>query len=77
MMQFHPHSMELRCSLGLLAYQVSLAQSRSIHLATDSSEMALAAVRQLGRWDYALRVDSRHIQRVLMERLGLAAELDQ
>jgi hypothetical protein len=75
-MYFHPHSIGIRYSLGIVAYQLNVARPKSVHLGTESAEMATAFIRQLGQDAYTVRVDNPRIQRSVQEMFGMIPSLE-
>ena len=76
-MENNPHSLELRYTLSLLAYQVQAIRPERVRIATQSPEMAKAMARQLSYAPISLFVDHAGIQQDILEALGLKVFLTE
>lgn len=75
-MHFHPHSIEIRYSLSLVACQLGLVQPKSLHIGTESVPIATAVIRQLGRNTCVVRVDNQQVQHAIQDTFGVVPLLD-
>lgn len=74
-MQVDPYSIEVRYTLGLMAYHLKTSQPGSVRIASSSIEMVKATVRYLIYEPVRILVENAEIQSHLAESLGVVVEV--
>ena len=75
--QVNPHSNEVRYTLGVMAYQLSLAQPESVRIASHSTEIVKSVMRYLCCDQVSIRVESPEIQAAIVDAFGRRVEVTE
>jgi hypothetical protein len=74
-MQIDPYSNEIRYTLGLMAYHLSLAQPSSVRIASPSVEMVKSVIRYLNDQSLSIFVETKEIQHAIADSLGVDVDV--
>lgn len=74
-MQVDPYSNEIRYTLSLMTYHLSLLQPSSVRIASHSVEMAKSVVRYLSYQPLSIFVETSEIQTAIAHSLGIGVNI--
>ncbi len=74
-MQVDPYSNEIRYTLSLMAYHLSLVQPSSVRIASHSVEMTKSVVRYLSYQPLSIFVETSEIQTAIAHSLGISVNV--
>jgi hypothetical protein len=76
-MPIDPHSIEIRYTFALLGYLIAQRRPTTVRIASSSPDVVTSLVRYLCPSEYTIVVESREIQEVLAESLGIEVRSHQ